>query len=129
MSELAVFLVGLMIGFVIGLMLAALFVGRKIAEQKDKRKVSVPNIPKSALALALTLAFVAYQLVGQVVVTLAQTANTPVPSIDIPTDVIFSETNVWIDVFAPIAAISIGITIALAVLGYLGSTIASSFKR
>lgn len=65
----------------------------------------------------------------------AQTA-TPVPptaiptnaSIEIPTNVIFTETNTWIETFAPIAAIGIGITVALAVLGYLGKMIASAFK-
>jgi hypothetical protein len=48
--------------------------------------------------------------------------------IEIPTDVIFSETNTWISTFAPIAAIGIGITIALAVLGYIGKMIASAFR-
>jgi hypothetical protein len=66
----------------------------------------------------------------------AQTA-TPVPptavptipvSIDLPVGVIFSETNNWIEQFAPLAAIGIGITIALAVLGYLGHMIVSAFK-
>lgn len=54
-------------------------------------------------------------------------AQTPVP-LEIPTDVIFSETNNWLTTFAPIAAIGIGITIALAVLGYLGKMIVSAFK-
>ena len=58
--------------------------------------------------------------------TLAQ-ESTAVP-LDIPTDVIFTETNNWIATFAPIAAIGIGITIALAVLAYLGKMIASAFR-
>lgn len=49
-------------------------------------------------------------------------------SLTIPTDTIFSETNNWIVTFAPIAAIGIGITVALAVLGYLGKMIAGAFK-
>lgn len=53
--------------------------------------------------------------------------STPVP-LQIPTGVIFSETNNWLTTFAPIAAIGIGITIALAVLGYLGKMIVSAFK-
>lgn len=53
--------------------------------------------------------------------------STPVP-LEIPTGVIFSETNNWLETFAPIAAIGIGITIALAVLGYLGKMIVSAFK-
>lgn len=58
--------------------------------------------------------------------TLAQ-ESTAVP-LDIPTDVIFTETNNWIATFAPIAAIGIGITIAIAVLAYLGKMIASAFR-
>ncbi len=52
---------------------------------------------------------------------------TPVPLV-IPTNQIFSETNNWLVTFAPIASIGIGISIALAVLGYLGSMIKSAFK-
>lgn len=62
-----------------------------------------------------------------VVGVVSAAAQTPVP-LDIPTDVIFSETNNWLTTFAPIAAIGIGITIALAVLGYLGKMIVSAFK-
>lgn len=58
--------------------------------------------------------------------TLAQ-ESTAVP-LDIPTDVIFTETNNWIATFAPIAAIGIGITIAIAVLAYIGKMIASAFR-
>jgi len=58
--------------------------------------------------------------------TLAQ-ESTAVP-LDIPTDVIFTETNNWIATFAPIAAIGIGITIAIAVLAYIGKMIARAFR-
>jgi hypothetical protein len=51
------------------------------------------------------------------------------PTITIPTSVIFSQSNTWIATFAPISAIGIGITIALAVLGYLGKMIAGAFKN
>ena len=53
--------------------------------------------------------------------------STPVP-LNIPVNTIFSETNSWMQTFAPIAAIGIGITVALAVLGYLGKMIAGAFK-
>jgi predicted CDP-diglyceride synthetase/phosphatidate cytidylyltransferase len=49
--------------------------------------------------------------------------------LNIPTDVLFTSTNSWLTTFAPIAAIGIGITIALAVLGYLGKMIVSAFRR
>lgn len=58
--------------------------------------------------------------------TFAQT--TPV-SIDIPTDTIFSEVNNWIGTFAPIAAIGIGIAIALAILAYIAKAVISGFKN
>jgi hypothetical protein len=68
-------------------------------------------------------------LVAMLVVGVVSAAaqSTPVP-LDIPVDVIFSETNNWLGTFAPIAAIGIGITIALAVLGYLGKMIVGAFK-
>lgn len=71
-------------------------------------------------------------LLSQTTLAFAQT-NTPVPptatpGLTIPTDVIFSETNFWIDIFAPIAAIGIGIGIALAVLGYIGNVIRNAFR-
>lgn len=61
------------------------------------------------------------------VTALPSFAQTAVP-LEIPTNVIFSETNNWLETFAPIAAIGIGISIALAVLGYLGKMIVSAFR-
>lgn len=71
----------------------------------------------------------------QVGAAFAQT-NTPVPPtatatvvmISIPTNVIFTETNNWLATFAPIAAIGIGVTLALAVLAYIGKLITSAFR-
>lgn len=77
-------------------------------------------------------ALLALVLVVGLVPAMAQTATpvppTSVPSLVLPTGVIFSETNNWLETFAPIAAIGIGITIALAVLAYLGKMIVSAFK-
>ena len=85
-----------------------------------KRVLSV-RLNRSATILAVLAAM----LVVGVVSAAAQ--STPVP-LEIPTGVIFSETNNWLETFAPIAAIGIGITIALAVLGYLGTLNASPFR-
>jgi hypothetical protein len=57
----------------------------------------------------------------------AANAQTPVP-LNIPVNQIFTETNSWMATFAPIAAIGIGISIALAILGYLGKMIRSAFN-
>lgn len=85
-----------------------------------KRVLSV-RLNRSATILAVLAAML---IVG---VVSAAAQSTPVP-LEIPTGVIFSETNNWLETFAPIAAIGIGITIALAVLGYLGKMIVSAFK-
>jgi hypothetical protein len=81
----------------------------------------------------LVVAVVVMMLVFSIMPAAAQTA-TPVPTsaptvLNIPTDVLFTSTNSWLTTFAPIAAIGIGITIALAVLGYLGKMIVSAFRR
>jgi hypothetical protein len=82
------------------------------------------NVPRNAGTIA-ALALVAVAVAVSAAPSFAQ--STPVP-LEIPTGVIFSETNNWLETFAPIAAIGIGITIALAVLGYLGKMIVSAFK-
>lgn len=82
-------------------------------------KLKQPRILMMAAMLMLML-FVT------VAPALAQTA-TPVPTLDIPVDIIFDQSNTWINVFAPIAAIGIGIAIAIAVLNYVGKMIRSAF--
>jgi hypothetical protein len=86
------------------------------------RKPDWKRLAPYVLAVLMVLVFV----LGEVAVSLAQ-ESTAVP-LEIPTNVIFTETNSWLETFAPIAAIGIGITIALAVLGYLGKMIAGAFK-
>lgn len=78
---------------------------------------------------------VAVTTAATVLPALAQTDTpTPIPStatpvaLSIPTNVIFQETNSWMGTLAPIAAIGIGISIALAVLAYLGKMIKGSFS-
>ncbi len=77
------------------------------------------------LAPALVAVLVGVMLVMPQAATFAQEA-TAVP-LDIPIDQVFASTNDWMTTFAPVAAIGIGITIALAVFGYLGKAIASAF--
>lgn len=107
-----------LLGFIVGVL--TVFAGTAFMLRKGDRDVAGPFRNVSALALA----FVVVSLLSSVSPTLAQT---PVP-LEIPTNVIFSETNNWLATFAPIAAIGIGIAIALAVLGYLGKMITSAFK-
>lgn len=88
---------------------------------KENRK---PLIPPGAKTPLMMLALLMVFLVINVVVSFAQ--ETPVP-LDIPINDIMESTNSWLTTFAPIAAIGIGISIALAVLGYLGKMIKSAF--
>jgi hypothetical protein len=85
---------------------------------------------KKLLAVRFNRSFTVFAVLAAMLVVgvvSAAAQSTPVP-LDIPVDVIFSETNNWLGTFAPIAAIGIGITIALAVLGYLGKMIVGAFK-
>ena len=54
-------------------------------------------------------------------------AQTPVPIV-VPTNQIFTETNNWISTFAPIVAIGAGISIALAILGFIVGEIVKAFR-
>ena len=49
-------------------------------------------------------------------------------TLTIPTDDIFTAINSWIVTFAPIVAIGIGISAAIAILGYVGAMIVSAFR-
>jgi hypothetical protein len=115
-------IISLVIGFVIGVVLTSIYAASMV-KRHDPTPNGLPRVDGTMVALLI--------MGGLMLVmanpTFAQTA-TPVPTITIPTNVIFSETNTWINTFAPISAIGIGITIALAVLGYLGKMIAGAFK-
>lgn len=54
-------------------------------------------------------------------------AQTPVPLV-VPTNEIFTQTNSWMQVFAPVVAIGVGIAIALAILGFIGNEILKAFR-
>lgn len=98
------------------------YIQAAVKEGKTMEVSKISNKTGTIAALALVAVVVALSASP----SFAQ--STPVP-LEIPTGVIFSETNNWLETFAPIAAIGIGITIALAVLGYLGKLIVNAFKR
>jgi putative Mn2+ efflux pump MntP len=54
-------------------------------------------------------------------------AQTPVP-IEVDVNEIFISTNSWITVFTPIIAIGVGISIALALLTFIGRQIIGAFR-
>jgi hypothetical protein len=114
-------IVTLSIGFVTGMIVMAVIFGVGAQVLIEKKKLSVP---RNVTTLALTALMLGVFAFSQVAISYAQTA---VP-LEIPTDVIFTQTNSWMETFAPIAAIGIGISIALAVLGYLGKMIKSAFN-
>ncbi len=110
--------IGLFFGIIIGCLV--MYFGTEMLIKGKSVK-----LPKNR-ASALVLAVLVFSMMAHGVVSHAQTA-TPVP-LDIPTGVIFTQTNSWMATFAPIAAIGIGISIALAVLGYLGKMIKGAFN-
>lgn len=119
MVDLIAFSVGLLAGVLLATTIFGVGIYRK-ATEKTQSKLRVDGIKTIIPAL----------FVGAVLTILTAApayAQTPVP-LTIPTDVIFTESNNWISVFAPVAAIGIGISIALAVLGYLGKMIRSAFN-
>lgn len=74
-----------------------------------------------------TVVLMAFMVMMLIVAVPSFAQATPI-TLDIPTDVIFDSTNSWMTTFAPIAAIGIGITLALAILGFIGATVAKAFK-
>ncbi len=114
LNDFSFFVFSFLIGFVVGIGVSAWWVLWKLGKAPGIKRI-VP------LLVGLLTAVVA---AGDVGVSLAQT---PEP-ITVPTDVIFSQTNSWIDQLAPITAIGVGIAIAIAVLGYVGKQILSAFK-
>ena len=115
------FYLGLTIGLIAGTLIVAFGVNFMIKRKKFTPPKKVERIVLGLMMFGLLSLALA---VGNVATAYAQ--STPVPLV-IPTDVIFSETNNWMAVFAPIAAIGIGISIALAVLNYLGKMIKGAF--
>lgn len=71
------------------------------------------------------LSVLAVSMLVLVVPAFAQ--STPVPIV-VDTNEIFTQTNNWIAIFAPIVAIGIGIAIALAILTFIGNQILKAFK-
>jgi hypothetical protein len=80
------------------------------------------NALKQRLGFILAFAFVF------AIVAMPSAATFASVTLDINVDTIFSSVNTWIPVFLPIAAIGLGISIALAVIGFVGSAILSGFK-
>lgn len=120
MNELVYLSFAVLFGFLLGIAFTSVGVKNLIA---NRGRVNTSSTTNNAVRVMVALLGAGLAF-GQTAVTLAQT---PVP-LEIPTDVIFTEANNWITIFAPIAAIGIGISIALAVLGYLGKMISSAFK-
>ena len=86
------------------------------------------NTIKSNIMANLRSPAMRYFMLAAVVLALAVPtfAQTPVPIV-VDTNQIFTQTNTWIAVFAPILAIGIGISIALALLTFIGQQIVKAF--
>ncbi len=64
--------------------------------------------------------------VAIVMVSAVSFAQTAVPLV-VPTNEIFTQTNSWLQTFAPVVAIGVGIAVALAILRFIGKQIIDAF--
>ena len=120
------FFSGLITGIGVGVILAMVVVAVIVPAMLKRRQALITSqaLAQSGKKLVpVLLALLAGALLFGVPGVMAQT---PVP-LTIPTNDIFTAANNWIATFAPIASIGIGISIALAVLGYLGTMIVKAF--
>jgi len=124
MDRLILFLIGCMlVGYAAGMVYLH---GRAWLARLQRLHIRVPERILWALLASLLV-------LGHAAVTHASTP-TPVPPtstpvlLDIPVNTVLESANGWITTFAPIAAIGIGIAVAMAVLGYLGKMIKGAFS-
>lgn len=77
--------------------------------------------------------FAVLVIMAMPMVSQAQT-NTPIPpsatpvALTIPVNEIFSQTNTWMTSLGPVVALGIGISVALAILTFIGKQIISAFR-
>lgn len=126
------------IGFLIGALVVAvtfaivirLMLNQKKREQKLRgggvRKIATPILALMLVALFLFSQPGVSLPFSQVIIVHAQT-ETLVP-LNIPINPILNQTNTWMNTFAPISAIGIGISLAIAILGYISLMIRSAFR-
>ncbi len=105
-------------------------VNRPVQKVKAARIIDMAQLHPAqfgAYLKAHAIAFVALvvSIMGIAYPALVTHAST---TITIDTDVLFSAVNGWITTFLPIAAIGLGIAIALAVIAFVGDAILQGFK-
>lgn len=121
------FLIGAAVGAIatfVALMVMFWFAYPRGKNAQEKAKLKRRATPPALALLMAALGGFALMF-GQAKTAFAQ--STPV-ALEIPTDIIFTEANNWIATLAPVAAIGIGISIATAVLGYVGLMIIKGFR-
>lgn len=86
---------------------------------------------KRVLVLALLLLLLAIPAAAQTNTPIPPTA-TPAPptavSLSVDTNVLFNQANSWIASFLPIFAVGIGLSVALAILTYVGARIVGALQ-
>ena len=115
-------LIGLSVGFIIG---SALMAGGVYSYIKNRRPPKPSKVAQRVLSIALVVVFVGLLAFVEASGALAQTA-TPYPTLNLPVDAIFSSTNNWMAVLAPISALGIGILLATKLFGYIGKVIGNA---
>lgn len=117
---------GLFLGIIIGAVFMAAATWWMLREQK-RGKSPLKSIARSSL-IALMVALLSFTMMfGRQVVQIAYAQTATIVPLDIPINPVFEQTNNWMATFAPIVAIGIGITLALAIFGFIARMIKSAF--
>ncbi len=116
-------IVGLSLGFVGGMTVMALLLYLTIKNRKPIKLSKTAQRVGSFALVALLVGLLAFANAAGV----RADTPTPYPTLTIPIDSIFTSTNNWMVTFAPIAAIGIGIALAIKILGYVGKSLGTAF--
>lgn len=103
--------------------------GRADQAQSQLARIHPPaKVAQFVAFLKLHLVAFAVTLLSVIGVLYPQLVTHASTTITIDTDILFSAVNGWITTFLPIAAIGLGIAIALAVIAFVGDAILQGFK-
>lgn len=70
---------------------------------------------------------IAFVIAALAMLTLSAAAQATAVPLVVPTNEIFTQTNSWLQTFAPVVAIGVGIAVALAILRFIGKQIIDAF--
>lgn len=68
-----------------------------------------------------------FLILALAMLTMSAAAQPTAVPLVVPTNEIFTQTNSWLQTFAPVVAIGVGIAVALAILRFIGKQIIDAF--